>query len=1281
MLYLFAAALVPQSCTASLNSADYAGAEAKDLTPLPEVQWSSQRWSHYLNPWAHTGVKSYLGLSGSDGLTYGESQVDSYVLGDWAGSPPTSVWDTPWSSKEWVVRVAGIPRFIYKRRNVTLPSGTGMTIFRPTAPPAVTAPNWAGFQRDALFFADSYQVALEGSDHVLGKVPPAFLATGSPSLDYTGTPCPYGWEIEEFPSGSGPSTYFPDANVRWIRPGTPEYEALELGMTLVYVTPSIGGRPPYHHLVSLIEAAQWLDSSDYETIPVRHRNIVTGASAEGTVAALAATYLPWIFRGAIPYAPQGIPDSHMQPGWYLPLELLQRQLLGHYANADLCEWTDPAGLTYFEAGKRGYTPGGASILPQAVDLAGWGLFASELGAVEAQELFVPITIYAGDEDQSCFWFFGEDIEAIPTGTNTGSTGSILVRRIPAQNHEGGVVEREWYRDNPLLSEMLTRVDMNAPLTPESSLRWAVRAPAGSPTPHTGTRLRDALTKRRSAEGPAGSGVTATQVAGDWTQLQVAEGLGASGTLVLSSVLGVNSLLAGTARGEVVRIDIPLNVDPSAPLIPEWSVRVGDYIGPVSVAAHPTGAIVCPTWGPIVHVKPNMDTTVVVNNDALTTDDYNLGTTLRNLRRIGNQSAYILTNDEGELIELQVSQSATPVTLHLNKGFVEGGLGPVLPPSSFSPGTSTYIYGSPHGNIKRTSRVDSDPAHPFNVADISRHFSSRAEVLLELPSEVNDVRYIAVTTSEKLILLSALLESDRTFSPGTFATPDRSIDLPLDIIVDETGPGVVKFLARYPSLPSGLCEVRGYELTIPPPPGHATLTRKEYVVLPGLATAMTRAPAGQTAGGMSAEWIVTLQSGQLAFVADLSSGTMADVSATKLKVWGSPFGSAFGLVAQSPNKLFIVGPNDSAFEIPDVFAPIAFVTKDNGYSFQGTNRPFQPPFHGAVVVGNEPYGLPDGGALFPGTPYVGMPYSYHDPADSELDRAGYILVKIDKYISNIPLAQRCFSELYSGPGLLWRSEDVMAPNSVCTVTSQSLATSGFGNNCVWANLDGVGGRDLVGGTYGGSVMWWRNTGIASAPLTATRTGTLNVPYNVGSKGGLGANAWRPDLGASIIAMAGGNLNDDSAGVDEIIIGTGFDADPDHAEQFMLENGECGGSLYVIGKNTANDNLVVLSKFPAFPGGTEFFGDGLSHKTLGFVCGVHHFEIGVRDIVVAGTADGYLHIFEYNHTASPRFNYLYRSKYFAPMVGAYNSIVSFQSSTTTRRVVFSTAGGLYALDVQF
>ena len=114
-------------------------------------------------------------------------------------------------------------------------SGASLVIFRPTQTPPDPDTRLGGagvYDRDALFVPVGYQ----GGGFELAEDPPAWSSDEMYSDPYSSSDTPFGYEIEQ-------DKYSGLAHVFWIREGSVEWEALERGMTLVYLHASLGQRP------------------------------------------------------------------------------------------------------------------------------------------------------------------------------------------------------------------------------------------------------------------------------------------------------------------------------------------------------------------------------------------------------------------------------------------------------------------------------------------------------------------------------------------------------------------------------------------------------------------------------------------------------------------------------------------------------------------------------------------------------------------------------------------------------------------------------------------------------------------------------------------------------------------------------------------------------------------------------------------------------------------------------------------------------------------------------
>lgn len=408
----------------------------------------------------------------------------------------------------------------------------------------------------------------------------------------------------------------------------------------------------------------------------------------------------------------------------------------------------------------------------------------------------------------------------------------------------------------------------------------------------------------------------------------------------------------------------------------------------------------------------------------------------------------------------------------------------------------------------------------------------------------------------------------------------------------------------------------------------------------------------------------MQSGQVALIRDLT-GVTGNNALTHSIVLGTPYGNAFGMVKlndpSDAGLLLAAGQQGRVFRIDATTgtAPIAEVPGTpyvNETPRPGTapgpnqhdTRPY-PPSRGAALVedvnhGKHLFGLPDGGAAYSPTTGGLTAVAFRYSGVHLVDRRAGVGI-LDMFKDDLDGDPAGWPDPLEAPWF-WAFPQPGAgqeANLLAGVAKRQSAPgilAGYGNACAWADLDGNQTRDLVIGTHGGRVLWWANGSTSSTPsLGSGPSGELAIP--TASPHAM-LHGWKGDLGAQIIGMAVGDLDDD--GDDEIIVGTGLAALLDSPT--MPENFSLGGSIVVLNK-AAGGELVRQASIQ-MPFG---------------VYGLLTFSINAGpindDYIVAGTAGGQIYVFHYDHNrpANPldaRFVLVYKSPSLSPMIGAYNSI---------------------------
>jgi len=1229
-------------------------------------------WSHYLNP-AHPGVASFLGVptcpplptSCEPGLgrqTFGETRVDQYLLGPWTGAVPVECFDSGWSGKTWSVPKdpypgTGTTNWTYRRRSVTLPSGAYVTVFRPEEPPGPSS-LCSEYQRDAVFYPQGYQ----GGNYEVARAPAGWKDENGDDV-YDNLDTPFGYEIQ---AASVPTYIADTARVTYVRYGSLEYEALQMGMTLVFVQASLGGRPTFTHLAQMIEAATWLDSLRYENVagaPVLHRKVITGGSYGGVVSMLSALYFPWVFGGAISRSHAS--DLHMNFAWGPVEEFYDDLLLGNYRDplVDASDHQQPIALEQITSSRRGYTPNVQALVPgiedNGVDLAGLGLLCDDLeNPPFLPPLYVPLLLVGGDEDPITYEFLAQDIQQIHRSiTCSGATyeGSVEVRRVPMQGHgtDDSVVFHAWNEGARLLHGFMSQLDARpcpplcaACVTPTGKPLWHSKIPAG--VAQTSTRPRDEFLKVGGITEVVAPGVSVSVLGDDtassWKRLRAPAGLGLGQNMIAANVDAEGSMevVAADTLGNLLKLR--LVADAAQPSLVRletlWSVRTSDYLGPTEIAldsssASDKKAVCLHKTGRVSVIPLASDTaptpTVLFElgygiNSPVTSSSR--GSFFRSLRAVpGLASTYSAVDDEGDLIRF--STGTTP-SLQADR-FLEGGAAPVLPIASQTPG-ERFLFASAHGNLKRIPNVNSSSSVPV----LSPHVFAYCPVLLDLGAAVGQVRFIGLGAAESFAFELILFRTDLSVVGYAVSDPSNTTTFqPRNwdgLVYAGTNSGAMRLVgfsgASNDSL--GTSEIDAFEVS-----ASAALTRVgQATVMPSPVTSVRACPvtlSAKTSDGttFTVKWIATLETGQVALLGELFS-----TSAVPKVILGRPLTSAFAL-RRDPNSslAMLLGPQKRSWSLSMLSdtAPISELTQSQYLNKNlDVNAAGYPPVRGFYSNGQDCYGLSDGG-----------------DADGVFGTNLY-----DPTIALDALRLRVFN--LSTMIQAWQSEPIVFQGSVGTANSIGHILTAFGNSAKWADLDGDLDSDLVAGTYGGKVMWWKREAGTGFVLSTDAKGSLS------------------DRGSSIIGLGAAELDDTPSNGAELLVGVGLLQDDAYAHLFQSK-----GALLVVDKAAAGDSLVTLATEVTEPG----------------VNGIHHFAmqhtaVGSQhddDWIVIGTALGRIHVYHYDPTRSPALEAVYHSRCFAPMAGAYNSIQSITKSVDTamgkfvQRIVFATSGGIYGIDL--
>ena len=970
---------------------------------IPEPGDTQSPWSHFLNP-DHHGARDTLTVGsapgdGSGAPSFGETAglPFPYLL-DLPATPPAAEFDSGWEHcGNWVA-----PK-VYDRRRVVLPSGTGLYVFKPRTGHYVH-PGAVGTDRVALILPMGYQ----GTNYSLNRgiefeepnpcVPEPFPS--APDCE-----CSFGYQIVPNPT---PVQVLMDEN---IIPDTPVYEALELGLTVVYVHFGTGRRNLYTHLAQMCEAASWLDSVDYQNPPgvpgtepaVSHLKFTHGGSYMGGLAHTAAHFMPWIFAGAITMV--GSEDIYGSFGSQIGTEAMTEQVTGQYRSGFVnVQRLSEDDLAFFSDGWRGYLPDAGDDYPgitgTPVDMAGLGMFtgALDFGLTTTQlpNLHVPIMIFRADVDQSQFTFYDDRHSAPPPTflselTSPPSGGQIIERRARRVEHDDGVAFREWNGEHRMLTDFVTNylptaAPARSAVTPKPTgeVEWRVR------TMDSGGPLLDPEPREIMMEKPdtawqaSPSGIQAQVVSTpEWEALRYPTGIGAGDSLFWP---GRDFIYGTTGLGEVVRMQVEYDGDRITEIALDERVSLGNHYGTAEMlSVSSTQAVALTQFGEVYDVDlANM--TVAARSDRV-------GEILgRGLFRDGSDFGAV--NEQGE-----VALFAKDVGASVDRWYLEGGAGPV------SSTTSGYYYSSPDGNLKRTDLGHPDYNHPTVPDDISPHLYGHATHIIPIASGF--LLYMPGGNRQLVQLSSSLDVVAKGDLVVEFSTGQGTKLFPDGLHVIESGGGSLPELLMwglgndeprdqdFKRTSSKILRCTLGQTTGSDVDGVDTLaiTAFSFVEVPGQVTSVIPSFDHESAtigwGGLAdpptnkARWLFALQDGRLGLIDDFG-GTGSGVTRT----YGKPIAASFGLmnlheipvVANTPGIqpwMHLVGHGDSQFVLEESHTAAPVLMNHGPVASLVNSFPVEtevdPPTRGAFLtvnptpsnggVGVRTVGFPDGGARY------------------------------------------------------------------------------------------------------------------------------------------------------------------------------------------------------------------------------------------------------------------------------------------------------------------------------
>lgn len=1285
-------------------------------------------FGHYLNP-SLPGASNGPG-QGDNVQNYGETEVDGMPLDDFPAINVNLFSSSDWHGPSPAETASGVAEdywfvgdYAYRRRSVDLPSGGKAVILagfekpeplppQPLNPgPAdlftgVSGNDCPNFDQDVVVMirGTTYETHEEGVLAALGVETPETPATS-------------------LPVNSGP---LDGSSLMWVWDNSPAFEAMTYGATIVHLQPSIGGRPFLWTLAQMLELVAWMNTTDYRVDGnnegLEHRVFVHGGSFGSGVAIISAIHMPWLVRGAIGLLISG--DFRQMTGWQRAEGYTRhfRKVGGFgYTNLD-----NPQMNSLWGDLEHGFDGDGIldGLFGSPFDTASMSLISTDLGLTQdAANLQVPLAIVTGDEDPGSYTFFASSFAS----NNPG--GNLIEKRVPLMEHA--------FFELP---------DFNASemMTPEGGIYRQVLSKAGcdpvdpqshAPSWDDDTAATDEhvvsdfdhyfLTGDRPVRVDPQIDVVDAPETG-WSDFRGFIGLAANTNNFLQIEASQGEpfgILTCTARGEVVRINLEEDANGAVEFAVAWRKRLPEpaingrsRLGGVELCEGPQEGtyLALHEFGSLFEVGADGTTTLLIENKPISPgSDLSLGSRLRSLRRLGND--YVAINNQGDLIRFQLGPQPSATKYPVEGGFTR---------LENVPGsTDELVYGSYHGNLKKVfaSQGFEHPSVPNPTPGTLSHFLGGEPDTLELFDLVPGVPLYQVVVkkhgisilNDDLVLLQEFTQPPQ--GPDRLALPDR---------IQYVGPGVgtnLLFLAAWDNLPEvptpGMTGQKTALFGDTPAIGVLNLDYADptidmsrllaYELLDAPVSALKRiSPTAALEAGapkFSIEWLGLTYSGQV-----LAIGAVDGGSSFEMEVLGSGFTSVFGLARknEAPDQVFALSANrgvtcvdvqtgsslDCTTETNAMFERFdSTLSTIYGPSWEGSYSPVPRWSADFVMVDSEPAlcGFYDGGQTYRYvdgnqetqlTSWIAAPWSSFSNLDFDTVWGGCAVLDF---------------ELLDGPEFLFMS--VLPTDGLHTEKIVSPVGVGYpisnvhheGNSAHWADLDGDGQLDLVVGTHGGRLFWYRNTNCDSGGVdcekapdfvtvgpTQTMLATGQFITAGQSSPGLGAD-WVPDLGAGLVGIesfplpAGLQLGSNPS-AEGLVVGTELTANVGLLESFAPYMGDAGlgtGHL-IVARKGANDDLEELARIELGPGvwGVRYT-DLLSNPA---------FDSG--DDFLVGTLDGRLHIVNLSvNGGNAVLTRRYSTKQTSPWLGAYNSIEVFETSPSTVRVVAGSSDGLWAFDI--
>lgn len=811
----------------------------------------------------------------------------------------------------------------------------------------------------------------------------------------------------------------------------------------------------------------------------------------------------------------------------------------------------------------------------------------------------------------------------------------------------------------------------------------------------------------------------------WDRREVLEGLASEDNLIVRTEDSQVVLYAPTARGDVAKLELIPDTANEAYLDYDiawrkWTQAQGTkHFGTSELLLEGDSLYAVQHYGELVSFDlADADPDPVLeysNDDPGPGDDRELGYWLSSLQS-GGPNVFYAVNDEGELLKMDSG--------NVSKVYVEGGIAELV-----VDGDDAY-YASPHGNIKRIDLSQANlfskkSAHPTDLDDISDHMYSHPERLLDLPNGLlaaylnaapwdnyDDAGLCGGTCADEraggLIILDKVSSNAKPMHAlghvknmtGEGPLPpllSSGTNVPIKAATvlhagDRDGVQQHFFGLFKAKDPNTGCDTSAFatftvEMDFAAPASPAPYPGKcldgewkGLCYLPGRATSVRRLPsdapslqgrdADGTAGLFPVGWVATTHAGQVVLIEDGVGSSLRYQILGEREERRGPF-ATFGITEAQGGRVLATAPQGRTFLFHPFNTNVLWFKDDTSnpsvYGNRTTGRPYQSAIIAKIGTTNADYrtfGFRNGADLHPqvgpdSKRYVVRPFEIHR-GSPKLAWAGAQVIELNKEAAPLckPDPEDQNPQNVDGPQK-WSSENLQGPNDMGPAV---------GTTARWADLDGGGVLDVVVGTIGGRVVWYKGGGTTPYDLPSLATGELKYDHlqcdDVCTPPGPTDLAWNGDLGYRIFTIEVVDLDGD--GKDELVIGTDWDTHPDYPEHFLKT-----GSVYVVELEASGNDLEIVAQYELDQHGAM----GLRYIDIPEQGG------STTPGVVLGLARGKFRILEYDDSTSPQLLDRYESEFVAPMLGALDSILAFphDGPGNDLRLVFGSSGGLFAFDL--